>query len=154
LYALRIQRPKVVTATQASHEAMFSPDVDGLPLGERLLVALYACRLSKADSLAAYYRERLLVEGVDVSWMAAIDLEKTPWPVDARLQEILAFTGQMIERSIEASRSGVDALRDVGLSTPAIVALGQLVAFLSYQIRLVAGLQAMQAAGVGGVEHE
>ncbi|REN20801.1 CMD domain protein, partial [Mycobacterium tuberculosis] len=32
-----------------------------------------------------------------------------------------------------------------GLSTPAIVAMSQLIAFLSYQIRVAAGLKAMEA---------
>jgi uncharacterized protein YciW len=42
--------------------------------------------------------------------------------------------------------SGAGGLAASGLSTPAIVAMSQLIAFLSYQIRLAAGLQALAAA--------
>jgi uncharacterized protein YciW len=42
-------------------------------------------------------------------------------------------------------RAALQALRDAGLGEAAIVALAQLVAFLSYQLRVVAGLQAMRA---------
>ena len=46
-------------------------------------------------------------------------------------------------------RAALDALRDAGLGDAAIVALAQLVAFLSYQLRVVAGLQALRATRGG-----
>jgi uncharacterized protein YciW len=143
-WALRRQRDKVVAATQGSYDAMFSPAVEGLSVTERLLVALHACRVSKADSLAAHYRDRLAAEGADSVVTAAVDSGK---PVaDARLQAVLAFTGKLIERPIEGDRAAVQSLADSGLSTPAIVAMSQLIAFLSYQIRVAAGLKALAAA--------
>ena len=143
---LRLQRDKVVAATQGSYDAMFSPAVEGLSVAERLLVALHACSVSKAATLAAHYRERLLAEGANRELVAAVG---SGAPVaDARLRTVLAFTASLIERPIEGDKASVDALADAGLSTPAIVALGQLIAFLSYQIRVVAGLQALAAAEV------
>jgi len=141
---LRLQRDKVVAATQGSYDAMFSPSVEGLSVAERLLVALHACGVSKAAALAAHYRERLLAEGVDRELTAAVG---SGVPVaDARLRTVLAFTGSLIERPIEGDKAAVQSLADAGLTTPAIVALGQLIAFLSYQVRVVAGLQALAAA--------
>jgi uncharacterized protein YciW len=143
-WALRRQRDKVVSATQGSYDAMFSSAVEGLSVTERLLVALHACRVSKADSLAAHYRDRLAAEGADSGVTAAVDSGK---PVaDARLRAVLAFTGKLIERPIEGDRAAVQSLADSGLSTPAIVAMSQLIAFLSYQIRVAAGLKALAAA--------
>ena len=143
---LRLQREKIVAATQGSYDAMFSPSVEGLSVAERLLVALHACSVSKAATLAAHYRERLLAEGADRELVAAVG---SGAPVaDARLRTVLAFTASLIERPIEGDKASVDALAEAGLSTPAIVALGQLIAFLSYQIRVVAGLQALAAAEV------
>jgi uncharacterized protein YciW len=143
---LRLQRDKVVAATQGSYDAMFSPAVEGLSVAERLLVALHACSVSKAATLAAHYRERLLAEGANRELVAAVG---SGAPVaDARLRTVLAFTASLFERPIEGDKASVDALADAGLSTPAIVALGQLIAFLSYQIRVVAGLQALAAAEV------
>jgi uncharacterized protein YciW len=152
-WALRRQREKVVAATQGSYDAMFSPAVEGLSVHERLLVALHACRVSGAGGLAAHYRERLAAEGAegaegadgaDGTVAAAVDAGQ---PVaDARLQAVLAFTGKLIERPIEGDKAAVQSLAASGLSTPAIVAMSQLIAFLSYQIRLAAGLQALAAA--------
>jgi uncharacterized protein YciW len=39
-------------------------------------------------------------------------------------------------------------LKEAGLSTPEIVTLAQLIAFISYQTRVVAGLRAMRQAEV------
>ncbi|MGJ7497121.1 CMD domain-containing protein [Variovorax sp. RT4R15] len=147
LYALRRQRPKVVASTQGSYEGMFSPAVQGISVTERLLVALHASRLSKADSLAAHYRIRLMADGADAALVDAIASGNVAPPADARLKTILGFTAKLIDRPIEGDRAAIDALLRAGLSTPAVVALGQLIAFLSYQIRVVAGLQAMAEAG-------
>ncbi|MDH6592453.1 uncharacterized protein YciW [Variovorax sp. TBS-050B] len=144
VWALRRQRDKVVAATQGSYDAMFSPAVEVLTVKERLLVALHACRVSKAGSLAAHYRERLMAEGADEAVVAAVDAGHGV--ADARLQAMLAFTTKLIERPIEGDRAAVQALAASGLSTPAIVAMSQLIAFLSYQVRVAAGLKALAAA--------
>ncbi|RUR68078.1 CMD domain protein [Variovorax guangxiensis] len=142
-WTLRRQREKVLAATQGSYDAMFSPSVEGISVTERLLVALHACCVSKADSLAVHYRDRLVAEGADAAVVAAVDAGK---PVaDARLQAVLAFTGKLIERPIEGDKAAVQSLAASGLSTPAIVAMSQLIAFLSYQIRVAAGLKALAA---------
>src|SRR5919112_749886 len=65
LHAVRHARDKVVAATQGSYEALFDAGLSDPTLEERLLVALHACRLTRAPQLASHYRERLLAEGVD-----------------------------------------------------------------------------------------
>jgi len=135
LHGLRRERPKIVDATQGSYDAMFAADVQGISVVERLAVALHASQLCKAAQLAAHYRQRLVDEGADPQ-----ALLHAP---GARLALILDFAGKLIVRPLDGDKTSIDALLAVGLSTPAIVALGQLIAFLSYQVRVVAGLQAM-----------
>ena len=147
LHALRRERPKIVASTQGSYDAMFSPAVQGISVTERLFVALQACRVSKAGELAAHYRGRLLAEGADAALVDAVARGEATSLDNERLQTMLGFTAKLIARPIEGDRAAVDSLVRVGLTTPAIVALGQLIAFLSYQVRLAAGLQAMAAAG-------
>jgi uncharacterized protein YciW len=145
-WALRQRRDKVVAATQSSHDAMFSHAVQGLPRTDRLLVALHACRVSKAPNLAAHYREELAVENADTAVVDAVDRGDIASLADARLRAMLDFAGKLIARPIEGDRAAIQALAAHGLSTPALVALSQLVAFLSYQVRVVAGLKALAAA--------
>ncbi len=149
-YALRHQRDKVVSATQGSYDALFDPALPGLSQAERLLAALYAARLTPSPELAAHYRARLVETGIDASRIVAAE-RGTPAQIadlsDIRLRAILTFTGTLIERPVEGDRAALEALPAAGLDTPAVVALSQLVAFLSYQVRLVAGLQALKALG-------
>ena len=144
-YAVRHERAKVVASTQGSYEAMFSSAVAGISVTERLLVALHACRLSNADSLATHYRAQLVSSHADRSLIDVVDSMASQTNFDARLKTILHFTSTLILRPLEGDKQAIDALVAAGLSTPAIVALGQLIAFLSYQIRMTAGLQAMAA---------
>ncbi|SFP84231.1 CMD domain-containing protein [Variovorax sp. 770b2] len=145
-WALRQRRDKVVAATQSSHDAMFSHAVQGLSRTDRLLVALHACRVSKAPNLAAHYREELAAENVDTAVADAVERGDIVSLADARLRAMLDFAGKLIARPIEGDRAAIQALAAHGLSTPALVALSQLVAFLSYQVRVVAGLKALAAA--------
>lgn len=146
-HAVRHGRAKVVAATQASHDGLFSPAVQGISVHERLAAALLACALSQAPSLAQHYRRMLQAHGATAAaWAAAIDAGQWQGLQPARLATILGYTAKLIQRPIDGDRAAVQALAQAGLSTPAIVALAQLVAFVSYQVRLVAGLQAMVAA--------
>ena len=148
-YAARHQREKVAVATQGSYNALFDPALPDLTLTERLLVALYASRLTPAPELAAHYRERLLQAQADA---ALIQVAETGEPQDAqhlnqpRLAAILTFTRTLIDKPVEGDKAALLALPAAGISTPAVVALSQLIAFLSYQVRLVAGLKAMKAS--------
>ena len=148
VHALRRQRPKIVDATQGSYTAMFAPSVAGVTVAERLAIALHACHLSGSAPLAAHYRERLLAEGASAAAVAAADdTTGTATAPDARLAALLDFTRKLTRKPIEGDQQAVQALQAVGLAPQAIVAVGQLIAFLSYQIRLHAGLRALVAAG-------
>ena len=150
-HALRHAREKVATATQGSYDALFGPALPGrLTLGERLLVALYACRLTPAPELAEHYRARLADTPVDANALQAVEHGDVDTLADPRLHAILTFTRTLIERPIEGDRDALLRLPAGGLATADVVTLAQLIAFLSYQTRLVAGLRALrEAAGTG-----
>ena len=146
LYATRHARKKVVEATQGSYDLFFRPGDAGLPLEERLLVALHASLLSGSAPLAEHYRDALAGQGVDPAALAAVEAgSETELPA-SRLREMLLFTRKLILKPIEGDQAALRLLKDdAGMATPDIVTLAQLVAFLSYQIRLAAGLMAMKA---------
>lgn len=145
LYATRHAREKVSAATQGSYELFFDPAAGNLTIQERLLVAYYACVLSKAAGLREHYREASLQNGADAATLAAVGNNDLGSLQQGRLTALLAFTGKLIEKPVEGDQAAVQALQAAGVSTPDIVTLAQLIAFLSYQTRLAAGLQAMQA---------
>ena len=133
LQTARRFRSTVVEATQASHEALLYEPVPGLSTADRLRVAVHCCEAAMAPQLAAHYRAMLALEP----------------PGDAStpaLPAMLTWAGLLTTDPRRGDREALQALQAAGLADPAIVALAQLVAFLSYQTRVVAGLVAMEAA--------
>ena len=132
LHAVRHQRDKVVAATQGSYDAIFDPALPGLSMGERLVAAQAVARLSGSTVLEAHYGERRarLAE---------------PMPGGERLQAILAFTEVLTEDPVRGDRAALLKLPAAGLGTPEVITLAQLIAFVAYQVRVIAGLQAMAA---------
>ena len=92
---------------------------------------------SKATAaLVAHYRQRLLETGADVAAIEAMN-------VAPRLRAILRHVSLMTTAPGSATRSDIEALRDAGLAERDIVVVAQIVAFVSYQVRVVAGLRAL-----------
>ena len=159
VHQLRHQRDKVVAATQGSYDAIFDPalgridgvgrphsgdsadsadtaDSAGLTLAERLMAARTVAELSGGTVLAAHYGQRL----------AALSV---PAP-SARLDAILQFSRTLALRPVEGDKTALLTLPAAGLSTPDVIALAQLIAFITYQVRVVAGLKALADLGEGG----
>ena len=137
LHATRRFRQKVVEATQASHDALLLQPVDGLSPADRLRVAAHVCTLAGAASLEQHYADRLA------------DAPDRDEPSSPALPAMLAFAAKLTTDPRLGDRAAIDALKRAGLGDAAIVALAQLVAFLSYQLRVVAGLQALRASAEG-----
>jgi uncharacterized protein YciW len=134
VHTARRFRATVVDATQASHDALLFEPVAGLSSADRLRVAAHACDAAGAAELAAHYRALLQAQG-------AAD---APSPALPAMQH---FAATLTTDPRRGDRAAIQALQAAGLDDAAIVALAQLVAFLSYQTRVVAGLKALQAAG-------
>ena len=144
-FSVRHQREKVVAATQKSEEGLFDPSLPGLTLTERLLVALLACALTPSALCAAEYHQRLVDLNVETSLIDHISKGALEQITDARLRAILTFTHTLITDPVKADKAALQALPKAGLSTPEVVTLAQLIAFVSYQVRVVAGLRAMKS---------
>lgn len=134
LHTARRFRAKVVEATQASHDALLMQPVPGLSPTDRLRVAVHACEAAGATELAGHYADLL---ASDPSRSAA----SSP-----ALPEMLRFAARLTTDPRLSDRAAITALKGAGLDDAAIVALAQLVAFLSYQLRVVAGLKALRAS--------
>ncbi|WP_343726318.1 hypothetical protein [Burkholderia seminalis] len=142
--ALRRARDKVLLHTQRSEAALFDPALPDLSLVERLHAARYVARQSNAHALADTYRARLLDAGGmagDIEHADADAFDALP----RRLGAILAHAKRVTLAPVDARAADLDALKSAGLTTPAIVALSQLVAFVAYQLRVAVAAQAIQA---------
>ncbi|TCW85790.1 hypothetical protein C5O80_11635 [Burkholderia sp. SRS-46] len=142
--ALRRARGKVRLHTQLGETALFDPALPDLSLAERLHAARYVARLSNAHALAATYRARLLNEAGTEHDIALADAE-TFDALPPRVGAILAHARRLTLAPADARAADLATLQSAGLTTPAIVALSQLVAFVTYQVRVVAAVGALHA---------
>ncbi|WP_406247777.1 CMD domain protein [Microbacterium sp. M] len=173
LAVLRDRRPETKDQIQASYDALFSPvDDSAFAITERLLVAAFAARLAGDDLLAGHFADRalladagraevVLVEAVAAATSgpygayteAGLQAENTAGPVyraDAaraslgdRLAAALEHAHLLVFRPRESAASDLDALIEAGWSIDGIVTLSQLVSYLAFQQRVVAGLRVL-----------
>lgn len=174
LFALRLERPDAKANAQASFEALFASDELGdATQAERLAIAYWTVALSQSPTVS-FYRDLLAAEDqatLDLleaalpgavttgpygdypagpltienvagpHWQADGGLAET---VGARLTAALAHTHLLVYRPRDSSADALQALLDAGWSTTGIVTLSQLIAFLSFQLRVVAGLTVLK----------
>ena len=128
---LRRQRPDFVRYSQGSHDVLMAPaDPGGVSLVERAAVALHVASIERDAALVAHYQARLDELGGDRP---------------ARLEAILEHVALVAESPGSATRARLERLAEVGLSPRDIVVVTQIVAFVSYQARVAAGLRALGA---------
>jgi CMD domain protein len=135
--ALRRQREAFVRHTQGSHDVLIAPeDAGGVSMVERAAAALRVASIEREAALITQYRERLGEIGADAAAIEA--MQAAP-----RLAAILRHVSLVATAPGSATRADLDALRNAGIAPRDIVVLAQIVAFVSYQVRVVAGLRAL-----------
>ncbi|RQV21469.1 hypothetical protein DF018_12565 [Burkholderia cenocepacia] len=142
--ALRRARSKVLLHTQLSEAALFDAALPDLPPVERLHAARYVARQSNAHALADIYRTRLLDAGGTLDDIERADADAFD-ALPRRLGAILLHAKRLTHAPVDARAADLAALKSAGLTTSAIVALSQLIAFVAYQLRVAAAARALQA---------
>ncbi|RQU46598.1 hypothetical protein DF147_13030 [Burkholderia cenocepacia] len=142
--ALRRARSKVLLHTQLSEAALFDAALPDLSPVERLHAARYVARQSNAHALTDIYRTRLLDAGGTLDDIKRADADAFD-ALPRRLGAILLHAKRLTHAPVDARAADLAALKSAGLTTSAIVALSQLIAFVAYQLRVAAAARALQA---------
>jgi CMD domain protein len=141
LAQLRRQRPDVVRHLQNSDEAIFAPTSDaGLSAAERVAAALRVALLLRDSRLEQHYRARLMQHDGE-GRLAASAADGPTLRADARWRGILSHVDRLSTDPDSSQRQHIDDLLASGLSPRAVIALSQLVAYVNFQARLLAGLR-------------
>jgi CMD domain protein len=142
LAEVRNRRPEVVAHSQGSYEAIFQPvDPVDLSVAERHLAGLRVAVLTPSPLLIAHHRQQAADQGVDSATIAAVEAVPLGAGLDARLQAMITHIDRLTLEPVTAEAAHVQALEAAGFSVRAIVALSQLIAFTSYQARVLVALQ-------------
>jgi uncharacterized protein YciW len=142
LGALRRQRPEAFRhAEGAFRELLLPAEPGGVSLAERAALALRVATAERCEPLILACRA--LMDRAGAGALAA-RAEAPEVSGTDRLAALLRYADRAGTRPRDVSQADTDALTSLGLTPRDIVAVTQLVAFVPYQVRLIAGLRAMQ----------
>lgn len=145
----RALRPDVVRLTQASDEATFRPRSDGgFTRAERAAVGLRLARGLKIKGLAEHYGD--LLKALDKDGRLEKSLAAGAAVADDRWRTILAHADRVGFEPAASRKEDLSQLAAAGLSPQAILALSELIAYVSYQARVQAALMALAGSGGAG----
>lgn len=141
---LRRARAEVRDATQASFEAIFeTDDPQGLSWGERELAAYQVAVLQREAPLARLHAERGRARGLCEEALAAVANGGLSTSPDPRRRALSQFVERLTLAPFDAQPAHLESLAAQGLAPADIVTLAQLVAFVNYEVRVLAGLRAL-----------
>jgi CMD domain protein len=147
LARLRAERPETLQFAQGSYLALLEPDdPGGVSKLEREAIALRVATLERCLDVAELHRERLRTLDVSDEMIAAIEGGSDGAGLPARLTTILRHADLLTTSSRTGSPAALELLTEAGLTARDIVTVSQLIAYLSYQIRMIATLRAMGGA--------
>jgi len=145
LFELRRQRADVVKHLQGSDDAIFSPaDDGGLTRAEHAAAGLRVATLLRDPELSEHYRARLVA--LDSGGSLAKTVEGGARITEGRWDAILAHVDLVTRGPGSAERKDIDNLLAAGLSSHAVVSLSQLIAYVNFQSRVLAGLRMLKGA--------
>lgn len=174
LDGIRAQRSEARKHAQASYDALFSPkNPGGMTTDERLAVASFVVGLHGEPQTKAHY-EAQLPAGLRAAVATEVEVAKAKGPygnfpkgplsredapgpvykageqgrmaVGPKLAAAFEHVHMLVFHPRDASAASLQKLLDAGWSTTDVVTLSQLVSFLAYQIRVVAGLRVLSGS--------
>ncbi len=141
LYGVRRQRPDYVKGANTCRASVLSPSDDhGLPPALRLALALRMARLIGVESHIQHYQQYVIATPYQT--LAA---GQTPPDASRFLLAILAHCDNVTQSPASSQRQAISHLQQSGLTSPQIVALSELIAFINYESRVAAGLGLLRA---------
>lgn len=173
--AIRAERPEARTHAQKSYEALFTPaNLAGVTADERFAVAYYVVKLHGEAETAAFYGEQIASAPLRAAVESAVAQTITQGPygafpagplsaedkagpayaVDAataaalggRLAAAFPHVHMLVFHPRDASAASLAGVLAGGWTTTDVVTLSQIVSFLAFQIRVVAGFRVLLRA--------
>ena len=131
-------RAAVLEMTRAAEDAVLMPVETGrFPHAVRAALAARIAALHGDEAMAEHYRAMV----ADPAIRAICDPDNDG--TSAGLRAELAFVDKVAARTRLVAASDISGLQEAGIADADIVRLAELVAFMAYQLRLIAGIRLM-----------
>lgn len=137
-------RADIMALTQKTHDAALTPeDPGGLSHTERAALALRIARINDHKAFEDHFEAMLEKAQTPDSAVRMADT----WfdgGSDLRARALIRHVDLVAHAPKDATRRDIELLQEAGIADADIVRLSELVAFVSYQIRVAAGLALMR----------
>ena len=142
LFRVVSTRGNIVSMTQIAEDAVLRPkDIGAFPHDLRAALAARVARLAGDEALAGYY-------AVDAGRYAALSEPGEPGEKHKELAAVLSFVDKVANQPRDAAAADISGLQAEGVADADIVRLCELVAFLTFQIRVISGLRLMNGKSI------
>lgn len=137
-------RADIMALTQQTHDGALAPEnPGGLSHAERAALAWRIAKINNYKAFEDHFEAMLEKAGAPDSAARLADI----WfdgGSDLRTKALIRHVDLVAHAPKEATRHDIELLQEAGIADADIVRLSELVAFVSYQIRIAAGLQLMR----------
>lgn len=143
---LRGQKPELAAQDQDYYRSLFEPEAASeaaFPLADRYLIAVRVASHTRSAAVVAWYAARAADAGVPAETIARVEVVASPWTDATGFAAAVRRADLVTTNPAATGASDIQALKDAGLTPAGIVALSQVIAFVSYQLRLIAALRAL-----------
>jgi len=146
LGTLRASRDVTFNAAAGSYRELITPDdPGGLSHFERDALAYRIALLEKSPAVSVHHRQQLEAAGATAAQLAAIEaFPNGSDQLDPHLTAALTHSDLLTTAPREATAAEIAALRAAGFATRDIISLSQLIAFVSFEVRLLSALRILQ----------
>lgn len=146
LASVLVERGEILGLSQAAHDAILLPrEPGGISHADRAALAARMARANADETLAGHYLRLLHQAGETPALLAVAEGADPAEETDIRLRAIIRHADLVTLSPKDATKADIAALKAIGLSEPDIVRLAELIAFVNYQARVIAGLRLLGA---------
>lgn len=145
LHEIRRERPEFVEGAEDCRQAVLEPK-HGFGLSHALRIALAArmARMLGQEQLMATYEAMLQTFDRDPQLLAIASGASSGEASDQFIAAIVRHVDLITVTPRDSSRADIERLAAAGLSNPQIIALSELIAFVNFEARVIAGLTALR----------
>ena len=140
------ERAEILGLSQAAHDAVLLPrEPGGISHAERAALAVRMARANADAILVEHYQALLHQAGKSPTLLAIAQGADPAADTDTRLRALIRHVDLVTLSPKDATKADIAALKAAGLPEPDIVRLAELIAFVNYQARVIAGLRLLGA---------
>jgi len=144
--ALRSRKPALIDELQAYYVSIFEPNPESaaaISVGDRALAAVRVASHTGSGAVVDWYAGVAVDAGVAPELIARARDVATVWDDGTSLGAAIGRADLVTLRPADTEASDIQLLKEAGLTPAGILSLSQTIAFVAYQVRLIAGLRAL-----------